>query len=59
MDLHGAIANSDMTTKYILPEIVTYIVNNLPPYLWGSYKRVDGWLKACREGTQDKIVKGL
>jgi hypothetical protein len=57
MDLLGAIERSDMSTKYNLAEIVTYIVNHVPRYMWGSYAKVDGWLKACREGKQEEWKK--
>jgi len=49
MDLHGAVANADPTTQYLLADITRYIVNHLPSYMWGSYKVVDTWLKATPE----------
>jgi hypothetical protein len=50
MDLHGTVATADPTTLYHLRKSVQYIVNHLPPESWGSYAKVDAWLKAQREG---------
>jgi hypothetical protein len=48
MDLEGAVRNADPTTRYILADIASHIINRLPRESWGSYERVDAWLKAKR-----------
>lgn len=54
MDLYGAVANSDPTSQYVLPEVVRYIVNNMPAESWGSYERVDAWLKTGHAAEEGK-----
>jgi len=44
-DLMEACARADMHNQRRLPEIATYIYNNLPMISWGSPEKVDAWLK--------------
>ncbi len=46
MDLEGVILNLDRTTWAHVPEVVRYIIDNLPTKAWGSYEKVDEWLKS-------------
>ena len=43
-DLTEACAHADMRNLRQLPEIVTYIYNNLPSICWGSPEKVESWL---------------
>ena len=43
-DLTEACARADMRNQARLPEIVTYIYNNLPMICWGSPEKVEKWL---------------
>ncbi len=45
-DLMVAIQKADETNKLHIPDIVTYLLNYLPPIAYGNAKNVTDWLHA-------------
>lgn len=43
-DLEMAIANSDPITRYLLADIIVYLVNHVDRECWGNPGRVRAWL---------------
>jgi len=48
-DLTEACARADMRNQRQLPEIVTYIYNNIPSISWGSPEKVEKWLNRTEQ----------
>ena len=48
-DLMDACARADMRNQRRLPEIASYIYNNLPMLCWGSLNKVESWLAGEEE----------
>lgn len=44
-DLREAFGRADIHNRHAMFDIVSYIWNNLPAACWGSYEKVDAWLK--------------
>ena len=44
-DLMKAVAKADMTNRAVLPDIVGYVFNHVPAEAWGSYYKVESWVK--------------
>ena len=47
-DLAGACANADMTSRYLLFDIVHYLYNNVSRECWGSPERVREHMQKMR-----------
>lgn len=43
-DLREAVARADHQNIHLLPEVVSYMYNELPFNCWGSPERVKAWL---------------
>jgi hypothetical protein len=48
-DLYGAVTKADWINKNILPEIVQYVLQELPPESYGSVKAVEAWINKGKE----------
>jgi len=53
-DLLGACRNADMTSRYLLFDIVSYLYNKVPNDCWGSPKRVREHLQKMQAGRESK-----
>lgn len=47
-DLVGAVGRADSFNKKVIPEIITYIYNQLPSNCWGSSEKVQDWLNGVK-----------
>lgn len=43
-DLYQAVRRADLQNRQVIPEIVEFIANTLPPESYGSYEKVKAWL---------------
>jgi hypothetical protein len=48
-DLYGAVCRADTVNKQHLPEIIKFVLNELPPGSYGSVANVRLWLRGCPE----------
>ena len=47
-DLFGAMRSADMTNRYAIFDICSYIYNELPSICWGSGEKVEAWYQSHR-----------